>query len=119
MRIRARAPIICIPLIVADYKSGINAIHNRMTSIFYNDFSIGFFRNIVLESYATKKIAEPLPHPVAIKLTQQRSVMKANPTDRPFVNTLLELFCRYITPRIWRIVQLDNQVRLRNRIGPQ
>src|SRR5438445_7199331 len=66
--------------------------------------------DVVLEANASHEIGEPSPHRVSIKFSQQRRVMKANPSFFALLNALLERRGGGWCPAVRRIVELNEEL---------
>ena len=113
MYIGTRTLVINIPLVIGHNERGRNTLHYRMLLIFYNQRTVGQRSYVILETHATHKIREPLPHGITVKLAQQSGMMETNPAAMPFFYILDERIFRFLRPSIRREIQLNNQAELR------
>ena len=113
MYIRARTLVISIPLVIGHHERGRNILHYRMLFIFHNQRTVGQRSYVVLETYTTHEIREPLPHGITVKLAQQSSMMETDPAATAFFYILDECIFRFLRPSIRREIQLNNQAELR------
>src|SRR5882762_62655 len=79
---------------------------NRMMFLFYINFSIGSRGDIVFPADSSQKIGKPGPHRIAIKLSQERSMVEANPGAFSVVNIILKGRFGWSRPPIGWVVQL-------------
>ena len=66
-------------------------------------------RNVAGEANAAHEFGEPRPHRIAVKLSQQRSVMKADPPAPAFLDVFPERGHRRRVPPVRGIIQLKDQ----------
>ena len=113
MHIRPRRPVVRVPLVVLDHKALRQSLHHRMLRRLHMNRPRRKLRDIALELDPAHEVVKERRHLEPVELPQQGRMMKPDIADRSLLHRLLERGLCHRRPPVRRIIQLHEQLVLR------
>src|ERR1051326_4441276 len=102
-----------VPFLLIDHERWRQSCGQRVRGIFDSYRGFRKVRNIRLKPDAAQERREPGIHGVSVELAQQARMVEANPSSFALSDVVFERLLRIGSPMIGRVVQLDEELVLR------